>query len=217
MPPARRRAVLRAAVEHDLVLVEDDYDSELAFDGGSNAAIKSMDEDERVVYVGSMSKTLAPGLRLGFLVGAPPLVAEARAIRRLTVRHPPSNNQSAVAAWLALGHHDTAVRRLVRTLEARATVLADALRRHLPRLRFAPPTGGSALWAVAPQGTDTAEVARLALARGVVVDAGAVFFRGIARPPRHTLRLGYASIPVERIEPGVRELARAFEEAGQRR
>jgi len=213
MSPARRRALLRSAVEHDLVLVEDDYDSELAFDGGSNAAIKAMDEDERVVYVGSVSKTLAPGLRLGFLVAAPPLVAEARAVRRLTIRHPPANNQSALAAWLALGHHDASVRRLVRTLEARAAVLCDALRRHLPRLRFTPPAGGSALWAVAPEGVDTAEVAAHALRRGVVFDAGAVFFRGLRSPPRHALRLGYASIPLERIEPGVRELARAFDDA----
>lgn len=215
MPPARRRALLRAAVEHDLLLVEDDYDSELAFDGGSNGAIKAMDEDERVVYVGSVSKTLAPGLRLGFMVGAPPLVAEARAIRRLTVRHPPAHTQSTLASWLALGHHDAAVRRLVRTLETRAAALCEALRRHLPRLRFVPPSGGSALWAVAPEDTDTAEVARHALRRGVVVDAGAVFFRGLRTAPRHTLRLGFASIPVERIEPGVRELARAFEDAAR--
>jgi GntR family transcriptional regulator/MocR family aminotransferase len=213
MPPARRRTLLQAAVEHDLILVEDDYDSELAFDGGSHAAIKAMDEDERVVYVGSLSKTLAPGLRLGFLVGAPELIAEARAIRRLMVRHPPANNQRALASFLALGYHDAGVRRLVASHRERAVALVDAIRRHLPQLRFTPPTGGSSLWALAPEGVDTEAVARHALRRGVVFDAGAVFWRGVRTAPRNGLRLGYASIAVERIEPGVRELARAFDDA----
>lgn len=213
MPPARRRALLRAAVEHDLIVVEDDYDSELAFDGGANAAIKAMDEDERVVYIGSLSKTLAPGLRLGYLVGAPELVAEARAIRRVTVRHPPANNQRALATFLALGYHDAIVRRLLGIYQERSGVLTEALRRHLPQVRFEPPSGGSALWAMAPDGVDTDEVARHALRRGVVFDAGSVFWRGVRSIPRNTLRLGYASIPVERIEPGIRELARAFADA----
>lgn len=213
MPPGRRRALLRAALEHDLILVEDDYDSELAFDGGANAAIKAMDEDGRVVYIGSLSKTLAPGLRLGYLVGAPALVAEARAIRRLTVRHPPANNQRALATFLALGYHDVVVRRLLRSYRERASALTDALRRHLPQLRFEPPTGGSSLWALAPDGIDMDKVAHHALRRGVVLDAGAVFWRGVRRVPRNGLRLGYGSIPLDRIEPGIRELARAFADA----
>jgi GntR family transcriptional regulator/MocR family aminotransferase len=217
MPPARRRALLRAAVEHDLIVIEDDYDSELAFDGGTHAAIKAMDEDERVVYIGSLSKTLAPGLRLGYLVGAAPLIAEARALRRLMIRHPPTNNQRALAAFLALGHHDAGVRRMVARYRERAEVLVDALRRHLPALRFGPPTGGSSLWAIAPDDVDTDCVARYALGRGVLFDAGAVFWRGSNAPPANTLRLGFASIPAERIEPGIRELSRAFAEAARAR
>jgi GntR family transcriptional regulator/MocR family aminotransferase len=217
MPAARRRSLLQAAVKHDFILVEDDYDSELAFDGGSHAAIKAMDEDQRVIYIGSLSKTLAPGLRLGFVVGAPELIREARALRRLMIRHPPMNNQRALASFLALGHHDASVRRMVARYEERAAVLVEALRRHLPFLRFEPPTGGASLWALAPDGTDTEHIARLALERGVVFDAGAVFWRGVRSLPRNGLRLGFASIATERIESGVRELAAAFKDAARRR
>lgn len=209
--------ILLGHAQRGVHLVEDDYDSELAFDGGSHAAIKAMDEDQRVIYIGSLSKTLAPGLRLGFVVGAPELISELRALRRLMVRHPPMNNQRALASFLALGHHDASVRRMVARYEERTSVLVEALRHHLPALRFEPPSGGSSLWALAPDPTDTEVVARCALERGVVFDAGAVFWRGLRKPPRNGLRLGFASIATDRIEPGVRELAAAFKDASRRR
>ena len=78
------------------------------------ATLKSLDDEGRVIYVGSLSKTLFPGLRLGFMVGPKKLSAEARALRRLMVRHAPNNNQRTAALFLSLGHHDTLIRRLHR-------------------------------------------------------------------------------------------------------
>jgi GntR family transcriptional regulator/MocR family aminotransferase len=207
----RRRDLLRAASENDFVIIEDDHDSELGFSGEAIPAIRSMDRTGRVIYVGSLSKTLAPGLRVGFLVGDARFIAEARAIRRLMLRHPPTNNQRAVALFLSLGHHDALIRTLGEAYRARAQTLANALRRHLPEMTFQMPQGGSAIWIAAPSNVNMSEVARVAASRGLLFDPGEVFFfrKGA---PRHFFRLGYSSIPIARIEEGVKLLAQILRE-----
>ncbi|MGE3928338.1 MAG: PLP-dependent aminotransferase family protein, partial [Lautropia sp.] len=187
MPLTRRRELLAAAERHGGVVVEDDYDSELAFGGEATPALKALDRSGRVVYIGSLSKTIAPGLRAGYLIAPAALIAEARAIRRLMLRHPPANNQRTLALFLALGHHDTLVRSLVRSYRGRAEALCDALRRHLPGIRFEPPRGGSALWLRAPDRIDMRAVRQSALAAGVVFDSGEPIYAA-RRPPLDRFR-----------------------------
>lgn len=206
MTLARRHEILAAATRHDIVIVEDDYDNELTFESEAMPALKALDQDDRVIYVGSLSKTLAPGLRLGYLVGAPEFVTEARAMRRLMVRHPPLNNQRAVALFLQMGYYDAAVKRLVTAYRERAAALGDALHRHLPQFCFQPPTGGAALWAEGPEALSMDEVARAGYARGLLMDPGAIFYEDSA-PPQNFGRLGYCSIGVDQIDPGIRLLA----------
>ena len=206
MPLARRQQLLAAADAHDLVLIEDDHESELNHLGRPTAALKSLDGAGRVIYLGSLSKTLAHGLRLGYVVAPAPLIDELRALRRLILRHPPANNQHTAARFIAHGHHESFVRRLNGAYRERARVLRAALDQHLPQLACADSHGGSALWVQAPRDLDTRELARRALTRGIVIEPGEVFFGG-ERPPRHFVRLGYSSIPAERIEPGIRQLA----------
>ena len=118
MPLERRMELLRLASSRDFLVIEDDYEFETNYVNEPCPALKSLDDEGRVIYVGSLSKTLFPGLRLGFLVGPKALVAEARALRRLMVRHAPNNNQRTAALFLSLGHHDTLIRRLHRALKS---------------------------------------------------------------------------------------------------
>ena len=206
MPVSRRRALLEQAERSDFVILEDDYDSELNFEGEATPAIKSLDAAGRVVYVGSLSKTLAAGLRIGYLVAPPAFIDEARAVRRLIQRHPPANNQRAAALFLSLGHYDALIPKLVRTYRERAQILCNALARYLPEAQFTPPRGGSALWVQAPEGTDMRAIRERARAVGVLFDAGDTFYAS-RYSPLNFFRLGYSSIPAERIEAGVKLLA----------
>ncbi|MGE4246763.1 MAG: PLP-dependent aminotransferase family protein, partial [Parvibaculaceae bacterium] len=150
MPLERRLQLLKRAAERNFVIIEDDYEFETNYVNEPCPALKSLDDDERVIYVGSLSKTLFPGLRLGFMVGPKELISEARALRRLMVRHAPNNNQRTAALFLALGHHDTLIRRLHRAYRARWEIMAGALGEYLPDSTRIPTFGGTSFWVTGP-------------------------------------------------------------------
>jgi GntR family transcriptional regulator/MocR family aminotransferase len=202
----RRHALLERAVENDFLLIEDDYESELTHHGTPQPALKSLDRHGRVIFISSLSKTLAPGLRIGFLVAPRPLIAELRALRRLMIRHPAANNQRTIALFLADGHHDTLLRRLCNVYRERLAAAVTGLAKYLPEFSVNLTAGGTALWIRGPKDRDMAAVAAAALERGVVIEPGAVHF--LHQPgPASFCRLGVSSIPTERIEPGIRVLA----------
>jgi GntR family transcriptional regulator / MocR family aminotransferase len=209
MPLGRREALLEWAVRRDRVLIEDDYEIELGFEGRAQPALKSLDRSGRVLYVSSLSKTLAPGIRLGYVVASRELIRELRALRRLMLRHPAANNERSVALFLAMGYHDALLRGLKQTYAERAPAVAAALGRHLPDIAFRTVAGASSFWLNFPDGIDTRALAAAAQRHGVLIEPGDVFFAA-DRPPRNYARLGFASIATERIEPGIAALAAAY-------
>ena len=206
MPLERRQRLLADAQEHDFLIIEDDYESEINFVGEPTPSLKSLDKSGRVIYVGSLSKTLAPGLRLGYMVGSKALIAEARALRRLMVRHPPTNNQRLVALFLSMGHHDSLIHRLSKTYQERWQVMGDALNQHLPESARIPSFGGTSYWVEAPALLDTRELKSRAKEEGILVESGDICFMQ-DDPPQNFLRLGFSSIAASQIEPGIKKLA----------
>jgi len=206
MPLERRCALLDCAQRHDFVIIEDDYESENTFSGTPHPALKSLDRADRVIYVGSLSKTFAPGLRLGYVVGPRELTRELRALRRLMVRHPVAYVQRAFAAFLALGHHDALLRRLAHEYSERSRALTAALDAHLPEVRYVPVTGGASCWVEGPPWLDAERLAADAQTVGVLIEPGGVFFMSEVNARRY-FRMGFSAIPLGRIEPGVRALA----------
>ena len=212
MPLERRRALLEAARRHDVVLVEDDYEADLAL-SDEIPALKSLDADGRVVYVGSFSKVLAPGLRVGYVVAPRAVIAELRVLRRLMLRHPPSNNQRATAMFVALGHYRTHLRRTASVLEERASRIAGLLPRLMPRFSWRRDPGATSFWMKGPAGLDARDLSLRARARGVLIEPGDIFF---ADPDagRACFRLGFASIRTDRIEAGLTHLSELIGPAG---
>jgi GntR family transcriptional regulator/MocR family aminotransferase len=221
MSMARRKALLECAEKNDQIVIEDDYENEINFHGQPAPALKSLDHSNRVIYVGSLSKTLSPGLRIGFMVGPAELIQKARALRHLMLRHPPANNQRALALFLAGGYHDTLLRRLTQTYRERSECLVSALKKYLPEIVVSESTGGSSLWLQGPDGLDLQELQQRALQNSLFFETGEpLFFEARdfetkdfeakdfdGSPKTNCFRLGYSSIKTEDIEPGIQLLA----------
>jgi len=206
----RREKLLQCAAENDFLIIEDDYEGDLNFTGTEIPALRSLDSNERVIYVGSLSKTLAPGLRLGYMVAQKELINEARALRRLMFRHPSSNNQNAVAHFLSRGYHELLVRRLAAEYKERWQVLNDSLKEYMPDSGQAPSFGGSAFWVKLRAGSDANAIAAQAKRNGIWVVSGDNYYMKPDRDHSY-LRIGFSSIPVDKIRDGIKKLAHLVE------
>ena len=204
---ARRRALLDLAAARDFVILEDDFECETNYLDDAFPALRSMAGGERVLYVGALSRVLAPGLRLGFLVAAPEVVSEARRLRGLVTRHPPLNNQRTAALFLSLGHYDTTVLRLGRIFRERLIALRDALNHYQPQsIAISPVRGGTTYWVRGPEGIDARDLARQAEARGVLIEPVGHYYAG-SSGPTNVFRMGITGIPTKHIRDGVAALA----------
>lgn len=201
MPLRRRRALLDMAEARDFLIVEDDYDFEMSFIAPPLPALKSLDRNGRVIYVGSFSKSIFPGLRLGYLVGPAPFIAEARRLRASVLRHPPGLLQRTTAHFLSLGHYDSLIRRMSRALRSRREILDAAIAENGLTVAGRGVFGGSALWMAAPEGIDAAELDLALRARGVLMEPGAPFFAD--QTTSRFYRIAYSSIREDRIAAGI--------------
>ncbi len=203
----RRTNLLAKAREHNIIIIEDDFESEAAFGDERIPSLKSDDADANVIYCGSLSKTLAPGLRLGFLVADERLIREARALRRLTIRHPPPLIESTVAQFIKVGYYDSHVNRLARAYRARWASMVQAIETHLPVTMSRAKFGGTSCWLEGPSDLDADKLAKTAAAEGILIEPGSVHF-GCSPQPRNYFRLGFSAIAEADIEPGIKALAK---------
>ena len=210
MPMDRRQALLDKARALDALIIEDDYEFEMSFLDPPSPALKSMDVDGRVIYVGSFSKSLFPGLRLGYLVGSEPFVREARALRASVLRHPPGHIQRTAAYFLSMGHYDAQIRKMGAALHARRNAMQAAIDEHGLEIAGLGAFGGSSFWMRAPKDTDARQLATALQQSSVLIEPGNVFFSG-EDTPRNYYRLGYSSIHLDRISEGITRIAKAIQ------
>jgi GntR family transcriptional regulator/MocR family aminotransferase len=206
LSPARRLQLLDLARRRGVAVLEDDYDHEFHFDGRPPLPLASADAHGVVVYVGTLSKVLAPGLRIGFVVAPEPLADRIAALRRCVDRQGDLVVERAVAELLEEGELQRHVRKMRKTYQARRDALVDALGRHLgDALRFRVPRGGLAIWARTARDVDTTTWELRAREAGVIVQSSSRW-AGRKTP---AFRLGYAPVDEREIEIAVRRLAAA--------
>lgn len=206
MPLARRQELILAAASNDFLIVEDDYECETSYMDHPLPALRSMDSDGRVIYVAGLSKALAPGVRLGFIVANPDFIRRARQLRRKVLNHPPLNNQRTVAHFLSLGHYDALMLRLGRIFRERRTALQRALNnvRGVP-MEISPEVGGTTYWVRTPKDFDVANLTREAEKHGILIEPVEHYYAD-RENAENCFRMGVTSLSADKIRPGVERL-----------
>ncbi len=202
----RREALLALASQYGFMVFEDDPYVALRFSGESLPTMLSMDPD-RVVYASSFSKTVCPGVRVGYLVGPVDTIAAIAQLATGTYISPSMVAQSIVYEFCASGAIERSIETVRRALGERAWTLADALRRELPDADFVVPEGGYFMWVTLPAGVDVAALERAAGELGVSFVKGTDF---MLEGGENALRLAYAGVTPGQIEDGVGRLAAAY-------
>jgi GntR family transcriptional regulator / MocR family aminotransferase len=206
LSPRRRAALVAWATEVDGLVLEDDYDAEFRYDRDPVGCLQALCP-QRVVLLGSVSKALAPGLRLGWLVAPPPLARTVRAARAASDLGSPVLDQYTLAQLIATGAYDRQLRLLRRRYRARRDALTAALGRWLPGAVVHGVSAGIGLYVELPPGADEVAVVEAAAERGVAVDGIAPMRIAGGGPP--ALVLGFARLPEHRIVEAIRLLAEA--------
>jgi GntR family transcriptional regulator/MocR family aminotransferase len=209
----RRRALLELAERHDVAIVEDDYAGDLRYDGRTQPAIKALDRAGHVIYVGTFSKLLQPGLRVGYVVADGPVLERLADVKRAHDLTTSTLMQLVVDRFVTLGRYQAHLRRTTRLYRQRRDALLAALAEHLPDVTVAPVHGGLFAWLRLPAGPLAGASARALLPaareRGVDYAPGDQFFADPAEGDRH-IRLNFATVAPPDIERGIARLAAAI-------
>ncbi|WP_067461833.1 MocR-like pyridoxine biosynthesis transcription factor PdxR [Actinomadura macra] len=200
----RRRALLDWARRRDVVVVEDDYDTEYRYGGRPIEPLQSLDEDGRVLYMGTFSKIMRPVLRLGFLVAPPALHRAFRMARYVSSWHAELPTQAALARFIEEGLLARHIRRSRREYQARHERVAELVDERFDDLALIPSAAGLHLSATLPDGTDDARLVRRALAEGVGLFALSEF--AVTGPVVPGLVFGYGAVARPEIDIGLARL-----------
>ncbi len=213
MSLARRLALLQWAQVQQAVVIEDDYDGELRYDGRPLSALQGLDESGHVVYLGTFSKVLFPALRLAYVVLPAALRDPFLRAKRLIDRGAPTLMQAAVADFIREGHFDRHLRHLRQEYGARRQALVTALANYLgEQVHYAQDAAGLHVMVYLNEALNEREVVRMAAVHGVRVYPGE--FYHLQRPFPPSILLGFSGLAEEEIAEGVRRLASAVRAAG---
>jgi 2-aminoadipate transaminase len=205
----KRRALLDLAVEYGFTIFEDDPYVDIRFRGEPLPSMLSLDDRGVVVHASSFTKTVCPGVRVGYLVGPAGLIGDiAKKATNLYIS-PGMVAQAIVHQFCVSGDIDRSIRTVRSALSERARVLGESLRARIPGVRFTEPDGGYFLWVELPEDVDVDKLLPAAAQRGVAVVKGSDF---VLEGGHHALRLAFSAVTVDQIDEGVRRLAAAIED-----
>lgn len=209
MPLSRRLALLRWASQSNALILEDDYDGELRYSEHPVTALQGLDDEGRVIYLGTFSKVLFPALRLGYVVLPTPLLAPFIKAKELVDRGAPTLTQAAVADFIAEGHFERHLRRLRKEYGERRRLLVQEIEKNLPgQLHYSSVEAGLHVMLYLPDELEEANFIHVAADAGIGVYPGRPYHFGETPPP--SILLGFSGLSNQQIVEGVRILAKVI-------
>jgi GntR family transcriptional regulator/MocR family aminotransferase len=151
--------------------------------------------------LGSFSKTISPGLRVGFMVAHPDIILAARQARAAMYRHAPLFLQEVIALFIRKGYFEAHLRNLEKSSKIRWSLTHQSIKKHLGFLKISSTQGGTSFWLEGPQSLNTTKLKARLRARSVLIDSGDNYY--LARDHKSGFRLGFAFVPIDKIEDGI--------------
>lgn len=204
MSQERREQLLESADAKNYLVIEDDYEAEMNYLNNRSQSLRALDKNNRVIYIGSLSKTVSPGIRLGFMVAHRDIIKHARIVRGVMMRHPPTIVQEVVALFFRLGYYDSHIRNIERRYKKRWHAMNASIEKHLGMLHRTKTQGGTSFWLTGPQGFDATELSIRLKGKGVLIDVGERF---CLNGDNRSFRLGFAFVPIKKLDEGIKLIA----------
>ena len=213
MSASRRRELVALADRYQIPICEDDFVGDLRYDGRSKPALKALDPGGRVLYIGTFSKMLMPGLRVGFMVAEGPVTAQLQKYKRVHDLTTSPFMQRVLYEFVNVGRYQSYIRRSSRMYRQRRDATVRAIRKYFGHeLKFVIPHGGLFLWLKLPKGYQATELFKAAIKEGVEFAPGTRFFVD-KKIGEEFIRLNYAPLLPEEIDEGIRRFRLAYQKA----
>lgn len=206
IPLFRRKEIYEVARKHNLLIYEDDPYGDIRFKGEPVPAFASFDEDGRVIYAGSYSKTLSAGMRVGYLYAEKKIMESLRKIKNNSEGQIAYLNQMVISKTLEKIDYEKHIAMISSLYQKKCTIMIEALHKYVSdKIKILEPEGGMFLWITFPEGTDLEKVTNMALERGIGIVPGSAFAAN-QKKPGTSFRLNYTFVSEEKIEQGIKIL-----------
>ena len=208
----KRKKLLELAKKYDVIILEDNPYGDLRFDGDDVPTIKSLDTDGRVIYVGSFSKILSPGMRLGYAVANEEIISKIEIAKQANDVHTPLITQMMAAEFLKNNDIEEYIEKGKELYGRKCRFMLDCMDKYFPdSVTYTRPQGGIFIWCTAPEGTDSNKLLAECLKEKVAFVAGNSFAIDVDKPSNF-FRLNYSTMPEEKIEKGIKALGKVLEQ-----
>lgn len=208
----KRKKLLKLASEYDVLIIEDNPYGDLRFAGENVQTLKSMDDDDRVIYVGSFSKILSPGMRLGYVVANADLCDRIEVVKQVNDVHTPMMTQLMAVEFMKKYDIDKYIEKSKELYKEKSSLMLEGMSKHFPKeVTWIEPQGGLFIWCSCPEGTDVSVLLKSCIEKKVAFVPGNNFAVDI-EAPSNMFRLNYSSMSKEKIEKGIKIMGEVLTE-----